>query len=121
MFTGFGSFPESEIAGVVFFVAIIIHAGAGFHSADINFRKLAVIRKFGDAVVDRTFTGIGEAFFLEAGNERYHVFDVVGGAHGLFGLVEVQRVHVLQESFYVLLGVLADGDAGSSGVLDDAI
>src|SRR6202050_5080921 len=58
MLTGFGSFPEGEIAGVVFFVAIVIHAGAGFHSAEINFGALAVLRKFGDAVVDGTFTGI---------------------------------------------------------------
>ena len=50
-----------------------------------------------------------------------HVFDVVGGAHGFFGLLEVQRVHVLQESLDVFFGVLADGDAGSGGVLDDAI
>src|ERR1700733_15740546 len=82
MLPGFGSFPEGEIAGVVFFVAIVIHAGAGVNSAEINFGELAVIRKFGDAVVDGTFAGIGEAFFLQAGNERDHVFDVVGGAHG---------------------------------------
>ena len=47
--------------------------------------------------------------------------DMVSGADGFFRLLEVQRVHVLQESFDVFLGVLADGNAGSGGVLDDAI
>ena len=47
--------------------------------------------------------------------------DMVGGADGFFGLLQVQGVHVLQESFDVFFGVLADGNAGSGGVLDDAI
>src|ERR1700733_7850489 len=121
MLTRFGSFPEGEIAGIVFFVAIVIHAGASFHSAQINLGELAVIRKFSDAVVDGTFTGIGEAFFLQAGNQRDHVFDVVGGAHGFLGLLQMQRVHIFEEGLHVFFGVFADRDARGRGVLDDAI
>ena len=94
MFAGLGRFPQSEIARVVFFVAIVIHARAGLHSAEINFRELAVIRKFGNAVIDGTFARIGEAFFLQAGDQRDHVLYMVGGAHGFFGLLQVQGVHV---------------------------
>src|ERR1700686_4253593 len=45
MLAGVGSFPESESAGVVFVVAIVVYAGAGFHSSDIYFGELAVIRE----------------------------------------------------------------------------
>jgi hypothetical protein len=35
--------------------------------------------------------------------------------------LEVQRAHIFEESLNVFFGVLADGDAGGGGVLDDAI
>src|SRR5271156_161839 len=58
MLAGFGGFPEREIAGVVFFVAIIIDASAGFHSAEIDLGEFAVLWKFGDAVIDGTFAWV---------------------------------------------------------------
>src|ERR1700723_1484589 len=33
----------------------------------------------------------------------------------------MQRVHIFEEGLHVFFGVLADGDAGRGGVLDDAI
>src|SRR5579863_1246532 len=69
MFAGLGSFPEREIAGVVFLVAVVIHAGAGFHTSEVNFGEPAVFRKFGDPVVDGTFAWVREAFLLKARNE----------------------------------------------------
>ena len=42
-FARLGSFPEREIARVVFFVAIDIHARAGLHAGDVDFGKLSVV------------------------------------------------------------------------------
>jgi len=46
---------------------------------------------------------------------------MVGGTHGFFGLLKMQRAHIFEESLYVFFGVLANRDAGSGGVLNDAI
>src|SRR5713101_3794026 len=66
MLAGFGSFPEGEIAGALFFVAVVVDAGAGLDAGYIDFGELAVVGKFGDAVVDGALAGVSVGFFLEA-------------------------------------------------------
>src|SRR5712691_3412154 len=36
MLAGLGSFPEREIAGAFFFVAVVVDAGAGLNAADVD-------------------------------------------------------------------------------------
>src|SRR5882724_12894246 len=77
----FRCLPQSEIAGVVFFVFVYIYPRSVFHACEIFLRKLAIARKLGDAkVVRAVFGAIGEAFFFEGGHEARHLFDVLGGA-----------------------------------------
>ncbi len=56
-------FPEREVARVFFFVLVGIDAfaGAGDVSGEVDLRKLAVLRKRSDAVVDRVVRSIGVA------------------------------------------------------------
>src|SRR5215470_10349044 len=69
MLARFRRFPERKIAGTFFFVAVDIDARTGLNAADIDLGKLAVLWKFGDAIVDRAFARVRAGFFLEALNE----------------------------------------------------
>ena len=55
--------PEREVASAVLIIFIDVDAGAILHAAEISFRKLAVLRKLGDAEVIRSVVGaVGETF-----------------------------------------------------------
>src|SRR2546427_8035763 len=69
MFAGFRRLPECKIARAFLFVAVVVHARARLNARQIDLRQLAVIGKFGDAVVDRAFARIGESLLLEALDE----------------------------------------------------
>src|SRR5690348_12167879 len=121
MLAGFGSFPEGEVAGAFFFVTIVVDASAGLDATEIDFRKLAVFRKFRDAVVDRAFAGVGERLLLEALDELDHIGNVVGGANPVLGSFDVEHFAVVEKGLSEFFGVFADAHAGSGGVGDDAI
>ena len=70
MFAGLGRFPQGEVARVVLVVAIHVHARAGLHAAHVDFRKLAVRRKFRDAEIGRAFAGVRESLFGEPLDQR---------------------------------------------------
>ena len=121
MFAGLGRFPEREVARVVLVVAVHIHARAGLHAGHINFRKLAVRRKFRDAKIGRSVAGIGESLFGEPLDQLHHVVDVLGGPRDVFGRLEVQRAPVIEIGLNIFVGVLADAHARRRGFLDDAV
>ena len=80
-FAGLGSFPESEVAGAVFFVFVDVDAGAVGHAGKIFFRELAVLGKFGDAEIIGAVVGaVGETLLHQLGDELGHLLDVLGGA-----------------------------------------
>src|SRR5262245_53264055 len=62
MLAGFWRLPESKIARALFFVTVVVNASAGLDSGEINFGELSVLRKFGNAVVDRAFAIVGKGF-----------------------------------------------------------
>src|SRR3954471_5706770 len=65
--TGFarlGGFPQGKVARRIFFVFVYVHAGAVFHTGEIFFRQLPVLRELGDAEVIRAvFCTVSNAFF----------------------------------------------------------
>ena len=64
MLAGLGRLPQREIARVVFFILVHVHARAGLDAGHVDFAELAVVRKLGDAEIDRAFAVVGEALFL---------------------------------------------------------
>src|SRR5215472_6650039 len=64
VFAGFGCFPESEIARIFLVILIDVHARAGLNAAQIDFRKFAILREFGNAEVNGAVTIIGKALLL---------------------------------------------------------
>src|SRR5882762_1312101 len=121
MFAGLGSFPEGEIAGTFLFVAVVIHAGAGLDAAYVNFGELAIVGKFGDAVVDGAFAGVGVGFFLEALDQLDHGIDVVRGADPVIGGFDAESFAIVEEGLDEFLGVITDAEVLGGGVGDDAI
>jgi hypothetical protein len=104
-----GGLPQGEIARVVFFVLVGIHARAADDAAEIGVGQLAVLREAGDTEVDRPVAGIGMAAFPELADGLHHLVDVFGGAHQFFGALQPQGGAVVQEGLGVGLGVFVDG------------
>src|SRR5712671_1587925 len=121
MLAGLGRFPEGEIAGALFFVAVVVDAGAGLDSGEIDFRELAVVGKFGDAVVDGAFAGVGVGFFLEALDKLDHGIDVVRGADPVLGGFDAEGFAIAEEGLDEFFGVIADADVLGGGVGNDAV
>src|SRR5712671_6112792 len=121
MLARLGRFPEREIASAFFFVAVVVDAGTGLDAGDIDFGKLAVIRKFSDAVVDGAFAGVGVGFFLEALDKLDHGIDVVRGADPVLGGLDAESFAIVEEGLDKFFGVVADADVLGGGVGDDAI
>src|SRR5438552_2193602 len=71
MLAGLGRFPEREVARAFFLIAIVIDARAGLDAAYVDLREFSVVRKFCDAVVDRTFAGVGADFAGALRDERF--------------------------------------------------
>ena len=111
MLAGFRRLPQREIARVVLFVLIHVHARAGLHPGHIDLGKSSVRRKFRDAEIDRAFALVRETLFLQLLDQRDHVFDVIGRADQLFGHLDMQRVNILEKRLNVFVGVLADADS----------
>ena len=107
-FAGLGRLPKSEIARVSLVVAVYIDARAGLDAGDVEFRKLAVIRKLRDAKIDRAVADVREALRGEPLDELHHVLDVVGGADHVLGHFQAQHATICKICFDVSLGVGAD-------------
>src|SRR5580698_1723918 len=117
----FWRFPESEIAGTVFFIFVYIDARAVLHASEIPFGEFAVAGKFCDAKVIRTIlSAVGESFFLKISDELRHFRNVIGGANQL-RLLDVERGCVFEERFFVFRRVLLYADAVAGGIADDFI
>ena len=54
-------------------------------------------------------------------DERDHVGNIFGGAGDVFGALDIEGVHVLEEGALEAGAVLADGLAGGCGVADDLV
>ena len=121
-FTGLGSFPQREVAGIVLVVLVHVHARACFHAGEILLGELAVAGKLGDAeVIGTIVSAIGESLCGQFGDEVGHLGNVLGRAHDHLGRLEAQRLHVLAKGLLVFLGVLADADALLGRVADDFV
>jgi hypothetical protein len=121
MLAGLGRFPEREVARALFFVAVVVDAGAGLDAGQVDLGKFAVVRKLGDAVVDRAFARIRERFLLQPLDELNHVLDVVGGADPVFGRFDAEDAAIVEKGLHEFLGVVANGQARGGGVGDDAV
>jgi len=114
-------FPERKIPRVFFIVLIDVHARASLNAGQIDLRELPVIGEFGDAVIDRAIACVGEAFLLQALDQRDHVVDMIGSPNQLLGHFDVERVNVLEERLDVLLREFADVDSGGGCRVNNAI
>src|SRR4029077_17169099 len=121
MLAGLGRFPEREVASAFFLIAIVVYASASLDAADVDLREFAVVRKFGDAVVDRTFAGIGVRFLLKLLNQGDHIVHGVGGAVPVLGLFNAQRFAIVEKGLNEFLRVVPDADAGCGGPGDNAV
>ena len=108
MLAGLRRFPQREIARALFFVAVVVHASAGLNPGHIDLRQFAVVWKFRDAVVDRSFARIGVRLLLQPLDQLDHVVDVVGGANPVLGGFDAQRFAIVEKSLHIFLRVVAN-------------
>ena len=110
-FPRFGRLPQREVARAVFVVFIDVDAGAIQHAAEISFRELAVLGKFGDAEVIRPVVGaVGEAFFHQLRYEVRHFRNVFRGTHQRW-LLNANHGRIFEKRLLVLRGILLHADS----------
>src|SRR5215472_5914641 len=121
MLARFRRFPKRKVPRTFFLVAVIVDARAGLNAGEIDFGEFSVVRKPGDAIVDRTFARIRESFLLKPLDELNHVLDVVGGANPVFGGFDAERFAIVEESLRKFFGVVANVFSCRGGVGDNAV
>ena len=117
------SFPEHEIARVLFRVIVAVDARPRFHALVVEPGELSVPGHGRDLEVDRSVAPIGVAVALE---RRHHVrhraqVRLVGRARHLLDFFEAQRPHVLAERRDVLVRVRAQVHPGFLRAVDRAV
>ena len=115
-------FPQREVARIVFVVLVDIDPRSVAHAGKILLRQLAVLGKLGDAEVIRTIVGaIGVTLVHQPGDEVRHLLDVVGRIHQLLGMLDIQRVGILQKRLPILLGVFLHRNAVARRIANDLV
>src|SRR5215469_14736001 len=110
VFSGLRGFPQSKIASVSLFVPVGLDAGARLNSRHVDFRKAAVCRKPGNAVVNRTVALIGDTLLAKTLDKSNHVVNMIRSTNELLRLLEVKRIHISKECLDIFLSVFADAD-----------
>src|SRR5687767_8112367 len=102
--------PKSKIASVLFivFVSVDTFAPAGDVAGEVYFRKLSVIGKSGDAVVDRAVGFVGTTVFDELRDDLDHLRNVFGGARCDLWAFHSERVEVFPKITNIRCGKIID-------------
>ena len=94
--------PQNEVARVGLIVFVHVDAGAGANAAEIVVRKLAVLGKLRDAVVNRTVAHISVAALFELLDGAHHIVDMIGGFDDVLGALQAQGRRVFEKRRGVL-------------------
>ena len=121
MLSRLGGLPQRKIPRAFFFVAIVVHPRAVLNSAHIDFREFSVAGKFRDAVIDRAFAGIREGFLLQPLDQFHHIVDMIRRADPMLRRLDAQRLAIVEECSYELLGIIPQTHARGSGIGDNAV
>ena len=84
-------------------------------------RKLSILRKFRDAIVNRAFAVIGKRFFLQLGNQLHHIVDMVGSPNPMFRRFNAQHFAIVKKSLHKFFGVFPNAHAGRRGIGNNPI
>src|SRR5262245_43028699 len=106
-------FPKCEVAGVLLLVLVGVDAIArtGDVTRETYLRKLAVLRKRSDAVVDRTVRLIRLSVCDQRRDDVDHLRNVMRRTRRHFGTLHSQCVEVFPKRFDIRSGELVDGHA----------
>ena len=77
MFARLWRLPQREVARVFFFVAVVVDSRARLNPGQINLRKLPILRKLRDPVINRSVAFVGECFLLQPLDQLHHVRNVI--------------------------------------------
>src|SRR5688500_434746 len=102
--------PKSKIASVLFivFVRVDPFAAAGNVAREIYLRQLAVLRKRGDAVIDRAVGFICLTVFDQRRDNADHLRNVFGGARCDLWAFHSERVEVFPKIPNIRRGKFVD-------------
>src|ERR1051325_4897613 len=116
-------FPEREVARVFFLVAIGVYSFtcARDVAGEVDLRKLAVLRKRSDAIVDRLVGAIRMTGLEQFLDQVHHFGNVTRGARNDVGTFATERVEVFPQRLNVDRGVVVDTQAGFLRLGDDAV
>src|SRR3989344_5355581 len=114
--------PQGKVTGLFFLVFILLDPGTDRKLTLLQQRQMSVIPEFRNRVIDAAVIAlVGDFLFEQLLDQCNHLRDMLGGCRTYLGMLDVQRIDILEKGFPVAVGIFLQGDFFLLGALDGLV